>query len=1017
MAEGIVDLTVLVSRLSDRSSARTEADVQSDLKTLLLYGGFNLDEGDVRLEGQAGNRRRIDVEVGRTVFEVKKDLRVGKTLDDAVEQLASYVLRRTVVMGERYVGVITDGASWRLFHPIREGGLKEVSSFQVERHAPDVRGLVVWLDGSLATLQDLAPTPSEIAIRLGAGSVAHALDRQTLQETYEQSRNLPSVKLKRELWARLLTKALGTRFQDEDALFVEHTYLVLIAELIAHAVVGFDIEDPTLSAYALVSGEMFAMAEIGGVVERDFFDWVVETPSGASFLKTLAKRIARFQWGGVQHDVLKVLYESVIDAETRHVLGEYYTPDWLASMMVEDMISEPLKQRVLDPSCGSGTFLFHAVRSYLAAAECEGISNKEALDGACEHVIGVDLHPVAVTLARVTYLLAIGPERLKLERGSLSLPVYLGDSLQWQTDDGLFSGGGISIYTRDGAELYDRELHFPARVLADVTRFDQLVEELASKASDRPVGSKIPSLKETFNRYGVHPNDQSAVRTTFENMCRLYDDGRNHIWGYYVRNLARPHWLSLKENRVDVLIGNPPWLSYRFMTLEMQSRFKDRSRESGLWVGAQLTAHQDLSAFFVAQCAGLYLKEGGRLGFVMPIGTLTRQQYRGFRTGDWSSTTREVKVKFSEPWDLSKVRVKPALFPIPCCVISARLSDEAEAVGENSILWLGTLPARDIDWPTAANHLVRQALNPIPDMEAPGSIYRGRFTQGAFVWPRVLLLVNSGEPGPLGMPSGRTRVESARSRLEKPPWRDLPTLDGSVETQFIRPLCLGSTLVPFRILTMEQALIPWDSGRLIHDVDDLDRFPGLSSWWRSAQLLWEQYRPDYTTDDLWERLDYKGGTSKQFPIAPRRVVYTSSGSRLVAARLLDGRALVSETLYWATCASDAESHYLTAILNSGALLRRIRHLQAEGQFGTRHFHKVVFAERFPLFDPTDELMSTIAGLGLKGEALASKVEIEGRGFSQSRQIVAQALAESGTSREIDESVDELLRLQGRDLIA
>jgi type I restriction-modification system DNA methylase subunit len=64
-----------------------------------------------------------------------------------------------------------------------------------------------------------------------------------------------------------------------------------------------------------------------------------------------------------------VLYESVIAAEQRHKLGEYYTPDWLAERMVAEVVDAPLEQRVLDPSCGSGTFLFHSVRHYLKAAE------------------------------------------------------------------------------------------------------------------------------------------------------------------------------------------------------------------------------------------------------------------------------------------------------------------------------------------------------------------------------------------------------------------------------------------------------------------------------------------------------------------------------------------------------------------------------------------------------------------------------------------------------------------------
>ncbi len=46
---------------------------------------------------------------------------------------------------------------------------------------------------------------------------------------------------------------------------------------------------------------------------------------------------------------MKVLYESVIGAETRKSLGEYYTPDWLAEAVVEQTVTDPLTQRVLDP--------------------------------------------------------------------------------------------------------------------------------------------------------------------------------------------------------------------------------------------------------------------------------------------------------------------------------------------------------------------------------------------------------------------------------------------------------------------------------------------------------------------------------------------------------------------------------------------------------------------------------------------------------------------------------------------
>ena len=91
----------------------------------------------------------------------------------------------------------------------------------------------------------------------------------------------------------------------------------------------------------------------------------------------------------VDQDVLKVLYESVIGADTRKRLGEYYTPDWLADLVVAAVATDPLEARVLDPSCGSGTFLFHAVRRFLSASEGAGRTPSETLRAVSRHVQGI----------------------------------------------------------------------------------------------------------------------------------------------------------------------------------------------------------------------------------------------------------------------------------------------------------------------------------------------------------------------------------------------------------------------------------------------------------------------------------------------------------------------------------------------------------------------------------------------------------------------------------------------------
>ena len=412
-------------RLAVRNPKRTEAEIQADVRQFILSAPFELEPGDlqdVNLESQVGDRRRIDVEAGSTVIEVKRDLRKEKIKREAETQLAGYVQFRTEQTGTRYTGVLTDGTEWNCYD-IVEGRLRLVAELTVDHTPDDAQRLVVWLEGVLATTHNIAPTALNIEQRLGALSSAYLLDRATLATLYKQNKKHPTIQVKRKLWAQLLLSALGTQFTDDDDLFIDHTLLVNTSEVIAHAVLGLPVK--SLAPATLLTGDKFAEAGLHGVVEADFFDWVLEIEGGDTFIRTLAKRLMRFAWTDVNQDVLKILYENIIGTETRKRLGEYYTPDWLAEVVVAKVVPEPLKTRVLDPSCGSGTFLFHAVRNYIAAAEAFGHSVADTLTNLTRHVIGMDLHPVAVTLARVTYILAIGRSRLiDPNRGSIQIPVY-----------------------------------------------------------------------------------------------------------------------------------------------------------------------------------------------------------------------------------------------------------------------------------------------------------------------------------------------------------------------------------------------------------------------------------------------------------------------------------------------------------------------------------------------------------------------------------------------------------------
>jgi hypothetical protein len=93
-------------------------------------------------------------------------------------------------------------------------------------------------------------------------------------------------------------------------------------------------------------------------------------------------------------DLLKSLYQEVFPKRFRHALGEYYTPDWLADLVIERVGYDGNPDwRVLDPACGSGTFLVMAINKARQYADEHMIPKHQLLPKILENVIGFDLNP------------------------------------------------------------------------------------------------------------------------------------------------------------------------------------------------------------------------------------------------------------------------------------------------------------------------------------------------------------------------------------------------------------------------------------------------------------------------------------------------------------------------------------------------------------------------------------------------------------------------------------------------
>jgi hypothetical protein len=238
----------------------------------------------------------------------------------------------------------------------------------------------------------------------------------------------------------------------------------------------------------------------------------------------------------------------------------------------------------------------------------------------------------------------------------------------------------------------------------------------------------------------------------------------------------------------------------------------------------------------------------------------------------------------------------------------------------------------------------------------------------------------------------------------------VPSLVETVEQEFIRPLLLGESIVPFRVVSPAECVVPWLEDHLLSVYDeDLDLYPGLADWWRKADAAWLAHRSSEKFE-LNARYDFQSRLSRQLrTAAPKRVVYTKSGSILAACRVSDPHAVIDQKLYWAAVTDEREAHYLCGIFNSRTMTKAVAPFQSRGQFGTRDFDKYVFQLPIPLFDPAGALHAEIATLAARAEALVATLEIpQTLDFKTQRKRVRESLAEDGVLDLLDSDVAALL---------
>lgn len=338
----------------------------------------------------------------------------------------------------------------------------------------------------------------------------------------------------------------------------------------------------------------------------------------------------RYRFDVIAADVLGHAYENYLSYKVtakkkgleeeqfrRKQSGIYYTPEFLVSYLVRSTVgallkkcktpADALKMRIIDPTCGSGTFLVRAFEEFrIWYQQYERKHGEKAeqmqldaesdtrtthfLDKVLENCIyGIDLDPRAVRLARLRlFICAVDtPKTLP------NLNVIERNSLVW--DD-------------DVPNTFKLERDFP--LVAEAGGFDVVI-------GNPPWEKWKPNSQEFFepNDPGFNKLPAQQAKKRIEELLRM-------------RPALKKQWLETQAN-------------YEMYSTIFRERYHWQSAEVK---GKQVSGDIDLYKLFTER-AHMLLRNGGVTGFVIPSGIYTDLGAKGLRTMLYDNS--QIKALFS----------------------------------------------------------------------------------------------------------------------------------------------------------------------------------------------------------------------------------------------------------------------------------------------------------------------------------------------------------------------------------
>lgn len=924
-----------------------------------------------------GVRGSIDLIFSGVIIELKTDLE-KEWADAKIELIKYFQSLKEEKPNEKYVAIASDLVNFHAFLPKIDKNividLNEIGSINTATATP--KELVIWLDSFMFSLGNQPPTADDLKIRFGAGSPTYALTTQAFQGMWNIVGNDPEVALKMNLWKRNMQIVYGR--EPQENVFVDHTYVVTLVKLIVYLRLSNVKITTEADLVKALNGNYFTQFGIRNLIEEDFFTWILN-PKILKETLTIGNKISqgllKYDFSRIDEDLFKEIYQQIVRQGERHRVGEYYTPEWLSQLTTDYAFKKWSKEHtgvpyVLDPACGSGTFItntIHYIRNNMVTGS---ISEKEVLDTIISHVMGLDVNPLAITISRANYILALGT--LYQYSNNLNIPIYNADSIKLPIAVRTMFGG-VPVYD---LEIDGNHIQLPVKVSTNRAKLDIVVSGLREALiSYRTQHNKAESIKvfERVTSIGFAKDELSVLTSTLNILMKLEDAHQNSIWVFMINNLYAP--LFMKEHQFDILLSNPPWIVMRSIDSKSYQDFlKKQVFNYNLLDSKQikLFTHMEMATLFFCRTADLYLKEGGEIAFLMPISVINpSEQHVRFKE------FKKPEIILNEILNFEKVS---EIFSLPVCVLIGTKGGKTNWPVPMEV-YDGKISHhnRNAKLDQVQLTLVTTSYSPpkVPKRASYSAYYRN-VREGSSIVPRNFWFVEF-----ILHPTLRTidpskplvKTSEKNAEVSKKEWKDI-RLEGNVEIEFIYATLLGKDTIPFGHLNFRPIALPvrrLASGMRLLSKTEIQATGAVNfaSWYEKAQEAWVDRRTEKAVSNfpnVENRLDFHNLLSDQNPSKRFIVLYNARGAdshtcvidrqnipcfNIDHTTLKPNGFVADYTTFIFETNDEDEAHYLCACLNSRVIHKRVKKFQPRGKYGKRDIGRRVFQLPIPRYIKND----------------------------------------------------------------